>query len=89
LGGGVGVDYHDADFLPAEVEGDGAAELGRGAGHEHLGGALRDLVEDHRRRQRVAVDDAHPEPRVLVHEQRPATVQRLILHARNARHHHQ
>lgn len=76
--------YHDADPLPAEVERDGAAELGRGAGEEHLRRALGDLPQDHRRRERVAVDEAHTQARVLRHEQRAPAVQRLVLHTHTA-----
>jgi hypothetical protein len=71
--------YQDPDLLPAEVERDGPAELGGGAGEEHLPDVAGDLVQDHRRRQRVAVHDPHPQVRVLAHEQRAATVERLVL----------
>lgn len=71
--------YHDSDLFPAEVEGDGSAELGGGAGEEHVLGVAGDLVQDHGGRQGVAVHHPHPQLRVLVHEQGAASVQRLIL----------
>lgn len=55
----VGTRYQDSDLLPAEVERDGPAELGGGAGQEHLLDIARDLVQDHGRRQRVAVHHPH------------------------------
>jgi hypothetical protein len=37
--------YQDSDLLPAEVERDGPAELGGGAGQEHLPHVAGDLFE--------------------------------------------
>nr|ACN35049.1 unknown [Zea mays] len=71
--------HQDPDPLPAEVQRDGPAELGRGAGEEHLPHAAGDLVEDHGSRQGVAVHHPHPQVRVLVHEKCAAAVESLVL----------
>lgn len=52
--------YEDPDFLPAEVEGDGTAELGGGPRQEHFFHVFGDIVKDDSGGQSVPVD--HPNP---------------------------
>lgn len=71
--------YQDSDLPPAEVERDRSAELGRCAGEEHLLHVAWDLVEDHGRREGVAVHHPYPQVRMLAHEQRATPIECFIL----------
>mmetsp|Transcript_25637 Transcript_25637/g.50036 ORF Transcript_25637/g.50036 Transcript_25637/m.50036 type:complete len:264 (-) Transcript_25637:1380-2171(-) len=67
------------DSPHGQVQRDSAAQLGGGPEDEGCLGARGDLLQDRSRRESVAVHDAHLEVGVVLYEQRPAAIERLVL----------
>lgn len=71
--------YQNADFFPTKIESNSSSKLWSGTSEKYLCDRLRDVIKNNGCSQRVTMDHTNIKIRMLVDEERPPSIQGLIL----------